>query len=600
MEPRRAHAAPVRIRLEHTVAVADPSTHLLELDTRIVSEGGEPLPSPLTLFMPVWTPGSYLVREFARHVEGMTAEADGRAVPATKVRKNAWAITCPGASSVRVRYRVYANELTVRTSHVDATHAFVNGAATFLAVEDAEDAPSTVELRAPAGWRASTALPVVRENVFAAANLDELIDAPIEVGTHSEDAFDVLGKPHRFAIWPGNAVAPKDRERLTEDTRTILRAEASLFGDALPYENFLFFLHLSPRSRGGLEHASCASLVASPSSFSSRDAYLDLLSLIAHEAFHVWNVKRIKPAGITPYRYEKESYTRQLWWFEGATSYYDWLMLRRSALCSIGEYLEHLGGEIAYLESQPGRLVQSLEDSSFDAWIKAYRPDENTLNSAVSYYRKGEIVCAMLDLEMRARTGWRVGLDAVMTYLWNHFGARDLAVPEGALQGIFEQVCDVPLGDLFDAWVRQPGEVDCARVLATVGLEIERAARAGTTASLGARVRGDGGRTLVSHIIRGSAAQRAGIDPGDEILAIAGKRTDTGSVDSALAGRTPGEVVEVLLARDGRTLTCAATLDEMRYDRVRLVPRTDATTLERERFALWLGDVPLPMEGARS
>jgi predicted metalloprotease with PDZ domain len=435
---------------------------------------------------------------------------------------------------------------------------------------------------------------------FRAADYDTLVDAPIELGTPDEERFEVLGKPHRLALCPGGVAARADVARLVEDTKKIVEAEGRLFGDALPYQSYDFILHLSGRSRGGLEHRSSAALIAAAASFSSREGYLDLLSLVAHELFHAWNVKRIRPEGLAPYRYDAECYTRALWWFEGGTSYYDWRVLALARLCTVDEYLDHLGAEIGYLDQTPGRLVHALEDASFDAWIKLYRPDENSTNSSVSYYRKGEVVCALLDLEIRARTAGQATLDRVLAELWKEFGAVERPLPEGELQAIFERACGAELGDLFDAWIRSTEEIDYTRSLAHVGLALERTARPDApAASLGVRVRVDGTRTLVASSVRDGAAWRAGLDAGDEIVSIGGLRVEGAGLDAVLRGRTPGETVEVLLARDGRMQGRPVTLDAARADRVKIVAGRDASATARTAFTAWLG-LPYPSARTRS
>ena len=581
------------LSITHRLVLKEPHRHFVQVETRIRDDAA--LPSTLTLFLPVWTPGSYLVREYARHIEELRCDAPARVA---KVRKNAWEVTTGGARDVVVRYRVYCNELTVRTNHVDETHAFLNGAALLLAVEGREKAGARVEIDAPEGWDVATSLPA-REGGFDAPDYDALVDCPIEVGLHREERFEVRGKPHRLVVWPRGVAEDADVARLIADTRTILDTEAKIFGDDLPYGAYLFLLYLSPRGRGGLEHTSCCSLLASPAAFSTRDGYLDLLSLVAHEAFHAWNVKRIRPAGLTPYRYQEENYTRLLWWFEGATSYYDWRVLRLSKLCTVPEYLDHLASEIGYLDMTQGRFVHSLEEASFDAWIKLYRPDENSQNSSISYYRKGEVVCALLDLEIRARSDGRAKLDDVAEHLWKRFGARGLPVPERGMNEIFEEVARVPVSDLLDAWVRAPGEIDYATTLAKVGLAVERTSRSDAPpASFGARLRSEGARVLVSSIVRGAAAERAGIDPGDELIAVGGKRLESASLDSALKNRREGEVVEVLIGRDGVVSTRAVTLDPARKDRVKLVPLEGASEAARAAFTAWLGE-PHPAWGPR-
>jgi predicted metalloprotease with PDZ domain len=586
------------ISIVHRVSIPSPQTHLVHVETTISASGqsAHSLPQSLVLFMPVWTPGSYLVREYARHVEAFTAEAPARSV---KVRKDAWRVDTGGGARVLVRYRVYAGELTVRTNHVDETHAFLVGAALFLGIEGLEQLGARVEIVAPRGWRAATSLPVAPAHGagdevlrFDAPDFDTLVDSPIELGLHREERFEAVGKPHRYAIWPARLVSDADARRLVDDTRAILETEAKLFGGSLPYPAYDLLLHLSSRGRGGLEHMGSAALIASPGSFATRDGYLDLLSLVAHEAFHVWNIKRIRPAGLTPYRYGHECYTRLLWWFEGATSYYDWRVLALARLCTVEEYLDHLAAEIAYLDQTPGRLVHALEDASYDAWIKLYRPDENSANSSVSYYRKGEVVCSLLDLEIRARSGGRAALDGVLARLWEEYGAQGRAVPEDAMQPLFERVAGGPMGDLFEAWIRSAFEIDYGRTFAHVGLAVERTQRAeAAPCSLGVRVRADAGRSYAASVARES-------DAGDEIIAVGGNRVEGTNLEASLRGRAPGDTVEVVVARDGRLLTKSVALDPPRHDRVKLVAKADAPASARAAFTAWLGQ-PHPLWAAR-
>jgi predicted metalloprotease with PDZ domain len=588
--------------IAHEVSLLDPAAHLLEVKTTIRASADSPIPSPLTVYMPVWTPGSYLVREFARHVEGLTASADSTPAPHEKIRKNAWRIAHPGATVVEVRYRVYANDLSVRTNHADSTHAYWNGAATYLAAEGASTAGARVTVSMPGGWDVATALerdPSARrdEAKFVARTFDELCDAPFECGKLIERSFVVHGKAHRLAAWDNPDARTIDWDKLAADTQTIVETEAALVSgersprDALPYDRYLFIWHVSPRGRGGLEHRSSATLMAKPSSFQTRTGYLDVLSLVAHEFFHLWNVKRVRPAGLLPYRYEEENYTRLLWWFEGATSYYDWRTLGLAKLCTAAEYLTHLAEEIVRLEDTPGALVHALEESSFDAWIKAYRPDENSLNSTVSYYLKGEIVCALLDLELRRRTGGRASLDDVLRHLYWEFGAKEIAVPENALPGIVERVSGASLDDCFERWIRGTERLAVNDVLAHAGLKFERTARRdGPPASLGARLKLEAGRAIVEAVPRGSAAHKAGIDSKDEIIAVAGRRLPDGRVDPPLFGLAPGESVPVVLSRDGWIRTVDLVLDPPLLPEGKIVPLADAPPKARDLYQAWLGE----------
>jgi predicted metalloprotease with PDZ domain len=588
------------LEIVHRVLVRSPATQLVRVETTILSD--ELLPAALVVFMPVWTPGSYLVREYSRNVESFSV-----APPAVcrKVRKNAWHIE-PGATTALVlSYNVYAGELTVRTNHVDETHALLVGAAVFMAIEGHEHVGARIEIEGPSGWRAATALTklesleslesLVREDGslhrFTAPDFDTLVDSPIELGTFRTAPFEVCGVPHRYAIWPSDALSDANVHRLVADTQQIIQYEATLFEGALPYDSYDLLLHVSPRGRGGLEHRNSSALIVPPTSFSSRDGYLDLLSLVAHEVFHAWNIKRIRPEGLTPYRYECECYTRLLWWFEGATSFYDWRALVRTGRATVEEYLDHLATEVAYLEQTPGRRVLSLEAASFDAWIKLYRPDENTLNSSVSYYRKGELVCALLDLELRARSDGRATLDRVVGHLWREYGRSERPVAEDSMQTIFEEATGLHLGDLFDAWIRSPSEIDVTPAFATVGLAVEHSRREEDGhGMLGLRVRNDAGRCIVAAVVRDGPAFATGIAPGDELLAVGGMRVDaSGGVDPTLRGRTPHETVDVICSRDGRLSVRRVTLGPPQPHRTRLVAKADASVGVRRALTAWLG-----------
>ncbi len=569
------------MRIVHRVGVVDASTHLIDIETRVTSES--PLPSPLEFFMAVWTPGSYLVREYSRHVESVSSDA-----AIEKVTKNSWRVTHASAREVSVRYRVYCNDLTVRTNHADATHVYLNGAPTFFAVRGQESSPCEVEIDAPESWTVATSLAPIagRRHAFTAKNFDELVDSPIECGEHDELSFSAANKPHRYAVWPKGSLASQHAEALVRDTTTLIQAEAKLFGGSLPHDGYTFLLHLSPRGRGGLEHLASSTLIAPQTAPDTRDGWLDLLSLIAHEYFHLWNVKRIRPAGLWPYRYEQENYTRLLWWFEGGTSYFDWRVLRLANLCTEAEYLDHLATEIAYVEQTPGRIVHALDEASFDAWIKLYRPDENSHNSTISYYRKGELVNAMLDIEIRSRSGNKSNLDAVLLALWDRYGSKNQPVPEDGMQAIFEDVTGCALGDLFEAWIRGRTELDCEKTFAKMGLSIERVTKG--NASIAAKLTTSAGRVMVASVARGGAAHKAGIDPGDELVSVDGKRVESLSLDSQLSSKSPRDHVEATVARDGKMRTVTIALDGARLDKVKLVVKDDKpeqTTLR----ASWIG-----------
>jgi len=589
--------------VSHRVWIRDANAHLLAVRTTVRRTGGDgPLPSPLTFFMPVWTPGSYLVREYARHVEGFGAASDGKKIAHQKVRKNAWRVDHPGARVLEVSYLVYCNDLSVRTNHVDATHAYWNGAATYRGLEEAAHLGARVTVEVPDDWNVATALAEDQRSSatgrhFLARNFDELCDSPFECGKLIGRAFVAFGKTHRIVAWDNPDARGVDWDKLKSDTETIVTTETRLMAgdqkleDACPYDGYLFLWHITPRGRGGLEHRESATLMARPTAFHTRSGYLNVLSLVAHEFFHLWNVKRIRPAGLQPYRYEEENYTRLLWWFEGATSYYDWRTLRLANLCTAPEYLNHLAEEIVRLQDIPGAEVHSLEEASFDAWIKAYRPDENSLNSTVSYYLKGEIVCALLDLELRRRTEGRTSLDDVVRHLYREYGARGIAILEGELPALFTHVSGVSLDDCFARWVRGTEPLAINDVLAHAGLAFERASRReGAPVSLGVRLKLEGGRVLVDAVPRGSAAARAGIDARDEIVAIADRRLAEGRLELPLTGLTPGLRVPVVIARDGWIRTLDVVLDPPILQDGKIVALPNADENARKLCQAWIGE----------
>ncbi|MCU0685749.1 MAG: PDZ domain-containing protein [Polyangiaceae bacterium] len=591
-------AAPLHVHL--TVGVADARAQLLSVDLDVRAVGGEPLPDPLVLFMPVWAPGSYMIREFSRHVEGVRGYAGAATLRVRKARKNAWAIATGGATEVRVSYFVYAAELSVRTNHVDDTHAYWNGPATYLVPEGAQFASLQVSARMPEGWRVGTALEPTGDGTrrtYLARSLDQLLDAPFECGPMIYRSFSLLERPHEFWVWRTPAAEGVDWDRVVDHVRRILETEAALFagdapaGAALPYDRYGFLWHVSSKGRGGLEHADCSTLLVPPSLWRSRAGYLDVLSLVAHEFFHLWNVKRIRPAGLSPYRYEAENYTRLLWWFEGATSYYDWLVLRRAGLCTAREYADHAAHELARLHDTPGALVHSLADASFDAWVKAYRPDENAPNSTVSYYLKGEVVAALLDLEIRSRSGGQKSLDDVVRRLWSEYGRPGIPLPEDGFAPLAEAATGLRLAPLLERWVETTEPVDPAPILARFGLIHERKPQpSGPRASLGMRIRTANGRAVVESLVRHGAAMRAGLMRDDELIAVGGRRVDDGHLEVALQGLSPGSETDIVVAREGRLLNRRATLDPPQLGAGTLRLRPDASPEALTLLRAWLGD----------
>ncbi len=588
--------------ISYHLSLPEPHTHLFQVELQV-----EEVPGPLELVMPSWTPGSYLLREFPRQVQEFRAE-DGGGAPLAwqKTDKNTWRVEAPRDGTVHVHYVVYANELTVRTSHLDASHGYMNGASVFMYVAGRERQPVLLEIVAPDSWRITTALRTAGSpHRFRARDYDELVDSPLEMGTHSLLEFEAAGRPHRYAIWGrGNY----DPDQLIEDTRKIVLAEQELFG-RLPYEDFTFILHLIPGAYGGLEHRSSCSLQMDHWAFTGAE-YERFLGLVAHELLHAWNGKRIRPEPLGPFDYTRENYTRNLWVIEGLTTYYTDLILRRAGNITPERYLERLAEAIHRLQSQPGRHLQTLEEASFDTWIKFYRPDAHTPNSQISYYQKGALVGLLLDLHLRSATENTRSLDDVMRLLWERYGEPDRGFPEDSRVGIeriAEEVCGEGLSDFFDRYLRSTAELEYERYLAAAGLRLTSAAEvqdvasalaavaepistgAGTQVELGVRLKEEGGRTLVTHVLAGTPAHRAGVNAGDEILALDGLRVNIAQLTARLAEQEPGERVALTVLRRAELLTLEVELEPPSAPLLRITRVAEPTELQEAIYRDWLG-----------
>ncbi|HEU5090611.1 MAG TPA: PDZ domain-containing protein, partial [Roseiflexaceae bacterium] len=519
-----------------------------------------------------------------------------------KTEKSRWRVATGGASSVRVRYNVYAFELTVRTSHLDGTHAYFNPATLCMYLPGRLNEPHQIEVQAQPGWKVTTGLDAVdgAANTFLASDYDELVDAPFECGTHRVLTFEVDGIPHELAIYgQGN----EDQARLLADTQCIVEEARDMFG-ALPYRRYVFLLTLTDGLYGGLEHRNSVSNMIDRWTFRPEKSYERYLGLTSHEFFHVWNVKRIRPAPLGPFDYSRENYTRQLWVAEGITSYYDNLLLERSQLVTPERYLEILANDIVMLQSQPGRAIQSLAQSSFDTWIKLYRPDENSHNSSISYYLKGSLVALLLDLEIRQRTGGQRSLDDVMRYLYHEgFGGDETAISASAgfdeehgFLAAIEAVAGEAGGAYRDFLARYVGtgdELDYERALGYVGVRMNweyKAERRGDAApaSLGVRFKKDSGRTRIAVVYAGSAAETAGLYANDELVAFDGYRVDEERLTARIAEHVPGDLVTVTVFRGERLVQVPVTLGESAYDQLKLVPDENADAQVIDLRRQWL------------
>jgi len=607
--------------ITYGLRLPEPQTHHFVVDVQLDGVTG-----PTRLVMPSWTPGSYLMREFPRNVVTFAAvDGAGRPLPFHKADKNSWVVEAPEDGELLVRYLVHADELSVRTSHLDASHAFISGTSAFMYVEGRQHEPVTLEVEPPQGWKVTTSLREHEANVFLAADYDELADSPLEIGTHPVFDFEVDGVPHRFAIWGrGNY----DPARLIADTTRIVRAEKALFGE-LPYRAYTIILHLLPGGSGGLEHRDGTVLVADRWAFRG-PGYESFLALVAHELFHAWNGKRIRPAVLGPFDYVRETYTRELWVVEGITTYYTDLILRRAGIIPPQRYLEKQADQVTRLVGIPGRMVQPLEDASFDTWIKFYRPDSNTPNATISYYHKGAMVALLLDLEIRRATGNQRSLDDVMRALWAESGRPDVGFAEGRVEEIASEVAGVDLKPLFDRWLRTPAELDFSPHLAAAGLalvpahEVRQgpgtaagagggsaagqpgaAGQSGATGSpadaqvprevrVGFQFKMDGARTVVGNVLAGTPAWRAGVNAGDELVALDGIRVDAMSLGARLQERAPGSTVTLTVFRRDELINLTLPVESGPPQRLAIRPVDTPSPEQQMLLAHWLRMEPAP------
>jgi predicted metalloprotease with PDZ domain len=537
--------------------------------------------------LPVWRPGRYGVLDFAATVREWSARDDlGRPLEADKIRKNAWRIECPPDSrSVSFSYDIYANSLADRTRHVDDSHAFLSGASVFVLSPPHRDIEHRVRLDLPEGWRIACGLES-QDSTLIAPSYDVLIDSPIEAGRHQIHAFDADGVRTEVAVWGDVEI---DWPRVEESFATIAAAAHRVFGGDVHIGRYVYIIHAYPGGGGGTEHLNSSVCQTSPSTFRDPDDFSDFLSLVAHEYFHTWNVKRFRPAELIPYDYDRENYTASLWLIEGTTSYYDDLLLVRAGLAEPDDYLDRIEGSINSTLDRPGRARSSLSASSYDAWLKLWGPSSpDHANTSVNVYTHGAIASLTLDLLIRRETGGARSLDDVMRLLAARFDWRTKGYEPADIRAIVTEVAGRDLGWFFDRFIdgTEPPPLDEA--LAVVGLELTRD-EPEEDPSFGAATRSDGGREIVTRLTDGDPAFTAGINVGDAIVSINGRSVADEPLAELLRAAGPGATVAIGLIRHGSLREIPVQLGEPRPGTLTL-SRTKAPSAEQARhFAAWLG-----------
>ena len=566
--------------IHYTVTPSNPAAHIFTVTLRVDA----PDPEGQVFRLPGWIPGSYLVREFAKNIVQIEArDSSTSLVPLSKIDKATWK-AAKTVGPLTLRYEVYAWDLSVRMAHLDQTHGYFNGTSLFLEVVGQSEQPHTVELEAPADplckdWRVATTLPELEAprygfGSYQAPDYDALIDHPVEMGSFELVTFEAAGVPHDLAV---TGIHRGDLQRLVQDLEPICAHQIKMFGEPAPMDRYLFQLMVVGNGYGGLEHRASTSLIAKrddlpmPGEHGVSEGYRNLLGLCSHEYFHTWNVKRIKPAAFVPYDLSTENYTTLLWAFEGITSYYDDLVLCRTERIDVKSYLELVGRTITRVRKGSGRHKQSLAESSFDAWTKFYRQDENAPNAIVSYYAKGSLAALALDLTLRLHTEGKVTLDDVMRTLWADYGSKGIGVPEDGIEKVAQELSGADLSEFFDQAVRGTEDLPLGPLLAAFGVRLSfRPAKDGSDKGGSVvkdlsklRAKGQIGASFSGRKLRNvyddGAAQLAGLSAGDELVAIDGVKAV--KPESQLAAYPPGSVVQLHAFRRDELITREVTLD---------------------------------------
>ena len=595
----------------YRICARNPAAHLFEVAVTVA----KPDAAGQAISFPAWVPGSYLIRDFARHVVAIRAEADGLEIGLTKIDKSTWQAD-PCDRALTITADIFALDPSVRGAHLDTTHGFFDGACVLPEIVGQAGQECRLEIAPPAGttggdWRVATSMRRLDAapyefGTYVADDYAELIDHPVEMGNILIGEFEVCGIPHAIAV---RGHEHFDMARICHDLAKLCEFEVGFLGKPANLDRYLFLLTVRDSGSGGLEHGWSSSLICSRKELPRRgdtkltDDYRKFLGLCSHEYFHLWNVKRMKPERFTPFDLRSETHTGLLWVFEGITSYYDDLFLRRSGLISSASYLELLAKTITRVQRTRGREMQSVEQSSFDAWTHLYKPTPNSSNATVSYYAKGALVALALDLTIRKESAGAHSLDDVMAECWKRFGETGVGMPERGLESVARTVTGLDLADFFERYVRGTAELPLAGLLRTVGVKLQFRQAADSNDAGGKPARDDfspppwlgavltqvGNASQFSVVHSGSPAEEAGIAPGDEALALDGLRLTAASLDSRLRDHREGDTVVLTVFRENCLMQHRVKLGVVPEDTCYLVVDASGDAAAEEERHSWIG-----------
>lgn len=541
-------AGKAQVKINFEVSFKEPQAHYAEVEMVI---SGLAKKTFVDVKMPVWTPGSYLIREFEKSVEGFGASANNKTIKFEKVNKNTWRIFNNKTGVIKINYRLYAFEISVRTAFIDASHAFLSPTNIFMYPAGMINAPSTVSIKPFAGWnQVSTALEPVagKQFTYTASNFDILYDSPIEVGNQDVFSFNAAGVLHDVVMYGGGNY---DKEKLKTDMAKIVEQATKLYGEN-PNKYYTFIIHNYLRGGGGLEHLNSSVLGASRNQYDNEKSYKGFLNLVAHEYHHLWNVKRLRPIALGPFDYDKENYTTNLWIAEGFTSYYENKFMLRAGFITPDEFALDLANAIGTLINTPGAKVQSAASSSFDAWIIAYRPTENTKNSAISYYNKGEVIGLLMDLEIVNATNGLKSLDDVMKAMYYQTKKLKRGYTDAEFKAMAEKIAGKSLAGFWAKYVNGVDDIEYAKYLGYAGISIVNENEGKSIPYFGAIAQRENGKIFVAEVARNSAAWNGGINVNDELVSIDGILPELALEKmSVIADKKVGDSVKVKVVRYG-------------------------------------------------
>ncbi|MBM3401214.1 MAG: M61 family metallopeptidase [Bacteroidetes bacterium] len=541
-------------KIDFEISFNEPQAHYVEVEMNISGIKSK----YIDLKMPVWTPGSYLIREFSKNVEGFrVVNSKGQELQSEKISKNTWRLNTTNSDMVKVNYRVYSFEISVRTSFVDESHAFLSPTGVFMYPDGQLKLASEIVIKPYKNWsKISTGLEKIesKSNTYFAPDFDVLYDSPIEIGNQDIFEFIAEGVQHEVAMYGGGNY---NKEVLKRDMTKIISEQTKTFG-VNPNKRYVFIVHNFNSGGGGLEHYNSTVLGASRNSYNTEAGLLRFLALVSHEYYHLWNVKRLRPIALGPFNYEQENYTSNLWIAEGFTAYYQDIYTKRAGLQSPDRYLTNLASSISSVENQPGNRVDPVSEASFDAWIKLYRPNENSANSTISYYSKGALIALIMDLQIIQSTRAKAGLDEVMKAMYDeYFTKKSRGYTDAEFKAMLEKVSGNSFDDVYKDYINGIQTIDYNKYLGYAGFTLIDDAAKSKDAYLGAVTTLKDAKIMVTGVSRDSPAWIAGLNVNDEILSIDDHRINNVSdqrmteVEKYISTKKPGDKINMTISRDG-------------------------------------------------